>query len=61
MRTVLTLTEEGGKTTLTLRWSPLCPNAEERATFASGMDSMRGGWTGTFDQLTEYLAQQRRD
>jgi uncharacterized protein YndB with AHSA1/START domain len=48
--------EHDGKTTITLRWSPLNPTAEERHTFDTSFDGMRIGWTGTFDQLDEYLA-----
>jgi uncharacterized protein YndB with AHSA1/START domain len=29
---------------------------EERKTFEAGRDSMRMGWTGTFEQLEAYLA-----
>ena len=46
----------GGKTRLTLRWSPLDASEEEQATFAAAHPSMQGGWTGTFDQLDDYLA-----
>jgi uncharacterized protein YndB with AHSA1/START domain len=46
----------GGKTKLTLRWSPLDASEEERKTFAAAHDSMRGGWTGTFEQLDAFLA-----
>jgi hypothetical protein len=28
----------------------------ERKTFEDGKDSMRQGWTGTFDRLDDYLA-----
>ena len=46
----------GNKTRFTVKWSPLNATAEERATFAAGHDSMKGGWTGTMDKLAEYLA-----
>jgi uncharacterized protein YndB with AHSA1/START domain len=51
-----TLTEEGGKTNLSLEWLPLNPTEEERNTFDSSHDGMKQGWTGTMDQLVEYLA-----
>lgn len=51
-----TFTELNGKTTITIRWIPLNPTEAERATFSAGHDSMRQGWTGTLDQLAEYLA-----
>jgi uncharacterized protein YndB with AHSA1/START domain len=45
----------GGKTKLTVRWSPHHATEEERKTFAASHDSMRGGWGGTMDQLAAYL------
>lgn len=52
----LTLAEQDGRTMLTLRWTPLNAAEHERKTFEAGHDSMRQGWTGTLDKLTEYLA-----
>ena len=46
----------GGKTKITVAWSPLEPTEEERKTFAAGMSSMQQGWGGTMDQLAQYLA-----
>ena len=46
----------GGKTKLTIRWSPHNATDEERKTFDAGHDSMRQGWGGTLEQLTAYLA-----
>jgi len=48
--------DEGDRTTLTVRWLPLHPTAAEQAAFDSAHDGMRQGWTGTMDQLAEYLA-----
>jgi uncharacterized protein YndB with AHSA1/START domain len=45
-----------GRTTLTIQWSPLDADETERATFAGAHPSMQQGWTGTLDQLAEYLA-----
>ena len=56
MLTTTTLIERDGKTTVTIRWAPLNPTEEERKTFDTNHESMRMGWTGTFDQLDEYLA-----
>jgi uncharacterized protein YndB with AHSA1/START domain len=56
MLTTTTLTEHGGKTTLTIQWVPLNATEEERKTFDTSRDGMRQGWSGTFDQLAEYLA-----
>ena len=46
----------GGKTKLTLRWAPINATEEERKTFAAAHEGMQGGWTGTFEQLADYLA-----
>ena len=48
--------EESGKTRFTVRWSPLNPTEEERATFVAGHASMQQGWGGTLDKLAAYLA-----
>jgi len=53
---ILTLTEHNGKTTLTLRGGPINATAEERKIFEDGFSSMQHGFTGTFDQLDEYLS-----
>lgn len=57
MFSVFTFEEQpGGKTKVTIRWSPYNATAEEQKTFDEGRDSMRMGWTGTFEQLEAYLA-----
>ena len=55
MLSTTTFDEEGGKTKLAIEWSPLNPTDEERKTFDSSHDGMKQGWTGTFEQLTDYL------
>jgi uncharacterized protein YndB with AHSA1/START domain len=57
MLSTITFTEQGGKTTVTVRWVPLNATAEERQTFEAGFDSMQQGWGGIFEQLAEFLAQ----
>lgn len=52
----VTFTEQGGKTTIALRGSPIDATEDERAMFAANADSMRQGFGGTFDQLTGFLA-----
>lgn len=48
---------QGPKTRVTVQWLPHDSATEmERKTFDEGRDSMRQGWTGTFDQLAAYLA-----
>lgn len=49
-------TEQDGGTKLTIKWSPLNADESERATFAGAQQGMQQGWTGTLDQLAEYLA-----
>ena len=48
--------QPGGKTNLTVNWSPHNPSAEERKTFDTSHDSMTKGWGGTLEQLETYLA-----
>ena len=56
MLSTTTFTEHDGKTTITVRWAPLNATEFERKTFEAGHESMQKGWTGTLDQLAEYLA-----
>jgi len=56
MLSTTTFAEQAGKTTMTLQWCPLNPTGAERKTLDTSHDGMRQGWTGTLDQLAEYLA-----
>ena len=56
MLSTITFAEHEGKTTLTVQWIPLNATESERKTFEAGHESMHKGWTGTLDQLTDYLA-----
>jgi len=58
MLSTFTLAQDNGRTTATVQWIPLNPTAEERTTFADAHEGMKQGWTGTFDQLEEYLAKE---
>jgi len=51
----LTLADDGGKTTMTVRGRPLNATEEERKTYRGMFGSMQQGFTGTFDQLAAYL------
>lgn len=51
----LTLTERDGTTTVSLRGGPINPTPEEREMFEGMFASMNQGFSGTFDQLEEYL------
>jgi hypothetical protein len=40
-----------------VQWTPVDASAEiERKTFEQGRDSMKQGWSGTFEQLESYLS-----
>jgi uncharacterized protein YndB with AHSA1/START domain len=56
MLSTITFTEEKGRTTVTIYWVPLNPTESERKTFEGARDGMKQGWSGTFEQLAEYLA-----
>jgi uncharacterized protein YndB with AHSA1/START domain len=51
-----TFEERAGKTTLTLRGGPFNATEVERQTFREAHATLNGRWTGTLDQLAEYLA-----
>jgi uncharacterized protein YndB with AHSA1/START domain len=51
-----TFAEQGGKTLLTTRTVAFNATEEERKTFEAGFESMKQGFTGTWDQLAAYLA-----
>jgi hypothetical protein len=38
-----------------VRWSPLNTTEEEQKTFDAGHASMTGGWSGTMENLENYL------
>ena len=52
----LSLSEHNGKTTLTIAGGTVNATAEERATFGANHGSMKQGFTGTLNQLADYLA-----
>lgn len=56
MLTTITFAPQDDKTELTIEWMPIDPTEEENITFYSSFDGMRQGWTGSFDQLEQYLA-----
>jgi uncharacterized protein YndB with AHSA1/START domain len=45
-----------GKTTVTVKWTAHEATEKDKQVFEAGRDSMRQGWTGTFDRLDDYLA-----
>jgi uncharacterized protein YndB with AHSA1/START domain len=56
MLSTIIFAEKAGRTTVTIRWAPLNPTEAERETFEASHDGMKQGWSGTFDQLADYLA-----
>ena len=55
----VTFAEQDGKTTLTMRGIPINATESERKVFEAGHESMRMGWSGTLDQLADFLATAR--
>ncbi|PJN65989.1 hypothetical protein PAEAM_03410 [Paenibacillus sp. GM1FR] len=57
MKTLNTLTfsVEGGETAITLTVAPASPTEEELQTFDASLEMVQAGFTGTLNQLTEYL------
>jgi uncharacterized protein YndB with AHSA1/START domain len=57
MLSTVTFADAGvGKTTVTVKWTAHEATEKEKQVFEAGRDSMRQGWTGTFDRLEDYLA-----
>lgn len=56
LRTDIRFETDDGGTRMTLRWTPVDATPEEAATFVGAMESMTGGWGGSFDKLDEFLA-----
>jgi uncharacterized protein YndB with AHSA1/START domain len=50
--------KSGERTEVTVAWVPETGTEADRAAFVAGFDSMRQGWSGTFDQFADYLARQ---
>lgn len=59
VRNVLTLSEENGKTRLTLTGYPHNATPEGLATFAQNKQNVSQGFAGTFAQLEAYLAEEK--
>ena len=57
MLTKVTFEAQRGKTRVTVQWVPVDASTDiERKTFDEGRDSMKQGWSGTFEQLESYLS-----
>ncbi len=57
MLTDISFEDEGAGTRVTLTWSPVNAEDDERANFVANIPSMHGGWGGSFDQLDAFLAE----
>jgi uncharacterized protein YndB with AHSA1/START domain len=55
MLSTVSFTERDGKTTVMVQSAAIHATAAERRTFREGHASMRGGWSGTFEQLEAYV------
>lgn len=55
MLSIFTFEDLGGKTKFTVTWRPYNATEEEQATFDAGHASMTGGWSGTMENLENYL------
>ncbi|REK71956.1 SRPBCC family protein [Paenibacillus paeoniae] len=53
--TTMTFIEDEAKTNLTVVLMPVSPTEEEDKTFSESKDMVKEGFSGTFDQLAEYL------
>jgi uncharacterized protein YndB with AHSA1/START domain len=56
----VTFAEQAGRTTLTVRGCPVNATEEERKTYDASHKLMEQGFSGTLDQLADYLAGQKR-
>jgi uncharacterized protein YndB with AHSA1/START domain len=56
MLSSVTFESMGSRTMVTVQSEPHEAGAEEARTFYDGRDSMKQGWTGTFEKLQDHLA-----
>jgi uncharacterized protein YndB with AHSA1/START domain len=61
MLSTVTFQEMAGRTAVIVQWQAYEATDVERKTFQDGMASMQQGWTGTFDQFSDYLAKAARE
>lgn len=60
MLTTIEFAAAGDKTKITVHWLPINASANEVKAFDEGREGMKMGWTGTMDQLDDYLAAQKK-
>lgn len=56
MLTTVTFAGRGERTLVTVEWLPFDATEIERTAFSAARPGMAGGWGGTFDRFTAYLA-----
>jgi len=56
----VTFTEQDGKTNIRLEWVAINASEIEQQTFDASHASMNMGWSGTFEQLEAFLAQEMK-
>lgn len=56
MLSTIGFAEKGKGTLLTVQWEPIEASEAECKTFDTGRSSMTQGWSGTFEQLTNFLS-----
>jgi uncharacterized protein YndB with AHSA1/START domain len=56
----ITFAAQNDKTQLTIQWLPVNATDVERKTFDEAHEGMRGGWTGSLDQLEAYLSKDKK-
>ena len=52
--------ERGAKTLVTVHWVPNDATEAERKKFSPARTGKAGGWSGAFEQLAAYLAEQQK-
>jgi uncharacterized protein YndB with AHSA1/START domain len=55
----ITFEEKGNHTEVVVQWIAQNATDKERETFEKGQESMKQGWTGTFEQLSKFLAEKK--
>jgi len=55
MLSTITFAENGKATLLTIQWQPIEASEAELKVFDNGRPGMNQGWSGSFEQLTNYL------
>lgn len=60
MLTTVTFAAVGDQTTVTVEWIPLHASEAEIRTFDNARQGMAGGWSGSFEQLDDFLVRTPR-